>query len=128
MARKVGQSNLFDDEDQPQYLNKEPIARHADPVSSQLAAEKVTKSGRRSGIKWKIESWMRGHAIDCARRALTSHEIHNRMGLPDRDFANFHKRLPDLRADDIVTNGPKDDSVFRLCTVSGNKCLVWWIK
>jgi len=45
---------------------------------------------------------------------LTAREIEARIGI------KAHKRLPELRADKLVRNGP-----CRACTVSGRRAMTW---
>ena len=93
------------------FLDSQPLARSSDPVTSHLAAEKFTKSGKRQSQKQMV--------LDAVRSfpGRTSAELANLMRvsryLPAR-------RLPDLKADGLIVVGG-----MRECRITGERSLTW---
>jgi hypothetical protein len=92
--------------------NAAPIAAKADPVSSLLAAQDITTSGKRSERKCALINFLRTRS-----ESLTSYEIALALGWDRHETA---KRLPDARADALVENGP-----MRRCRVTNRWSLTW---
>ena len=82
--------------------------RSCDPPTSALAGQHVNTSG--------MAQRHRDMCLAVVRRepGLTAREIEARIGI------KAHKRLPELRADGLVRNGP-----FRDCTVSARHAMTW---
>jgi len=98
----------------PVFKNTEPLARTSDPATSKSAAATYTASGQRGTDKSRLLGWLKANG---AKNGMTSHEIasHGVFAHP-----TVHKRLPDLRRDGLVVNGPA-----RTCTVTGRSSLTW---
>lgn len=101
-----------------------PLARKTDPVSSKLAAATQVATGVRGKNKAAILSYLYQTATFGGKRTtyqsgyeLTAHEValHGKF-----DHPTVHKRLPDLRADGLVKNGP-----MRTCSVTRRPALTW---
>ncbi len=112
-----GQGNLFSDAPRVRsssapIANRGPIARRNGPITSLLAAQELTVSGARSEKKRKLLDFLRTQ-ID----PMTSFEIAMALGWDRHETA---KRLPDLRADALVENGP-----MRRCRVTNRWSLTW---
>ena len=82
--------------------------RSCDPPTSALAGGHVRTSG--------LAQRQRDLCLAAVRAdpGLTAHEIEARIGI------KAHKRLPELRADGQVRNGPD-----RPCSVSGRMAMTW---
>lgn len=82
--------------------------RKHDPPTSALAGRHMQTTG--------IAQRQREMCLTAVRAepGLTAHEIEARIGI------KAHKRLPELRADNHVRNGPS-----RPCTVSGRTAMTW---
>lgn len=82
--------------------------RKHDPPTSALAGRHMQASG--------IAQRQREMCLTAVRAepGLTAHEIEARIGI------KAHKRLPELRADGHVRNGPT-----RPCSVSGRMAMTW---
>ncbi len=96
----------------PKFGNAQPLARTSDPATSKAAAKVLTRSGQRDSSKAKVLAQLRQ-----AGTALTSAELASRSGIP---HPTVHKRLPDLRRDGLVGNGPA-----RKCGITGRQSLTW---
>jgi hypothetical protein len=94
------------------FPNQQVLAATGDPVTSLLAAEHFTTSGKRSEKKRAML-----HFLLTQSEPLTSFEIAVAMGWDRHDVA---KRLPDLRADGFAMNGP-----LRPCRITGKAALTW---
>lgn len=89
-----------------------PIARASDPMSSHLAANEMTASGRRGQqIAWAI-------AAVRAYPGRTSQELCEVTGI---DRYTLARRLPDA-----VTAGAIRKGIQRACSVTGKTALTWW--
>lgn len=91
------------------------LARNSDPLSSHLAAEEVTASGRRDSQKREILDWLRHHHH--LRGAVTSMELAHSAGI---DRYVVARRLSDLEHDGLVVRGP-----MRVCATSGRMAITW---
>ena len=82
--------------------------RRCDPPTSALAGRHAQTCG--------CAKRHRDLCLAVAKRqpGLTAREIEARIGI------KAHKRLPELRADKLVRNGP-----CRACTVSGRRAMTW---
>ena len=83
--------------------------RNNDPPTSALAGQQVRTSGLAQRQRDKCLEVVRHHA------GLTAREIEARIGI------KAHKRLPELRADGRVCNGP-----VRTCIASGRQAMTWY--
>ena len=92
--------------------DRAPLARSSDPLSSHLAAENFTRSGRRANQKRELLAWLRGQSM-----ALTSAEIARDSGMDRHGVA---RRLPDLERDGTVVR-----CGMRECGVNGGPALTW---
>jgi hypothetical protein len=114
--RQDGQRSLFDEPEKPRaargFANRQQLAAANDPVSSHLAAEEFTRSGRRDDQKRALLNWMRGQT-----RSLTSAEIAAHSGMDRRGVA---RRLPDLERDGFVERGS-----LRNCGQTNRWCVTW---
>lgn len=89
-----------------------PAARTNDPITSHLAADKVTRSGtRHNNILAVIDAV-------CAHPGLTSAELTAHTPLERHEVA---RRLPEAVRANAVVKGDK-----RECAVTGNLALTWW--
>lgn len=93
--------------------NRQKLARTGDPATSHQAAESLTTSGARYTAKKAVLSWVKRHPDSTS--AELAGKAPDTMGHP-----TIHKRLPDLRRDGLVVNGP-----VRTCTVTGRPSLTW---
>src|SRR5580693_1525374 len=75
-------------------MNRAPLARSSDPLSSHLAAAELERSGRRAGQKRALLEWLRGQS-----RPMTSAEIARASGMERHGVA---RRLPDCERDGLV--------------------------
>jgi hypothetical protein len=82
--------------------------RSCDPPTSALAGRHMRASGLASRQRDMCL------AVVKADPGLTAREIEARIGI------KAHKRLPELRADGLVRNGPT-----RTCTVSDRQAMTW---
>jgi len=82
--------------------------RNTDPGTSALAGRDMETSG--------TARQQRAMCLAAVTETpgLTAREIEERLGI------KAHKRLPELRADGLVTNGEP-----RVCTVSGRQAMTW---
>ncbi len=82
--------------------------RRCDPPTSAMAARHMKSCG--------YAQRQRDLCLAVVRQqpGLTAREIEARIGI------KAHKRLPELRAEKLVANGPA-----RPCTVSGRQAIVW---
>jgi len=89
-----------------------PAARTNDPITSHLAAEKVTSSGKRHTNMLAV--------IDavCMHPGLTSAELAQYTPLDRYEVA---RRLPEAERTHAVVKGEK-----RQCTMTGNTATTWW--
>lgn len=94
------------------FLSRGPAAATADPVTSHLAAEAVTKSGERDRQAMQV--------LEAVRQfpGRTSRELAAASGL-DRYVCG--RRLGELRSAGFVRNGE-----MRACAESGMKALTWF--
>lgn len=95
-----------------EFENSSPIWRRLDPKTSRIAGRKVTESGKRRCDKARVLEAV------CEVPGLTSAELGRQFGV-DRYVAA--RRLPDLRADGFVENGPA-----RECRVTGSQAITWF--
>ncbi len=100
------------------FTNAAPLARKNDPATSKAAAESLTKSGARDSDKKKVLHWLK--LATHTNHLFTSAELAKLSELP---HPTVHKRLPDLRRDGLVENGPS-----RICSVTGRVSLTWKAK
>jgi hypothetical protein len=82
--------------------------RNCDPPTSALAGRHMQACGLAHHQREMCLAVVRHHP------GLTAREIEARIGI------KAHKRLPELRADGQVRNGPS-----RPCTVSGRMAMTW---
>jgi len=90
-----------------------PRCRRSDPVTSYLAAEKLRLSGRLRGQRRAVYEALRKND------GATSAEISSILG-HDRYLAS--RRMCELERRGLIVRGKP-----RVCRVTGNKCLTWWI-
>lgn len=83
-------------------------ARRRDPLTSKLAAQKLDATRITNSVYLAL----------CAYPGYTASELAQKANLPRE---STHKRLPELRAKNMATNGPP-----RTCRVTGMECLTWW--
>ncbi len=96
------------------FQNNEPIARNVDPITSKLSEDSLTKSGLRDRQKLMVLEIVKKNPGLTSRELAHVSKVNNEV---------LHKRLPDLRADDLVENGE-----IRICAVTGHKALTWMEK
>lgn len=101
----------------PHFANAAPLARRNDPATSKAAAAALTSSRGRESAKAKVLAFLRARIPNSSNVPLTSAEIARDSGM---QHPTVHKRLPDLRRDSLVENGP-----VRKCTVTGRPSLTW---
>ncbi len=89
----------------------EPIARNDDPITSHLAANAITHSGKRAAQKLQVLEGLKAHPRS------TSAELASFLGL-SRHITG--RRLPDLRYDGKVVN-----IGIGQCSVSHRPALLW---
>ena len=110
-GRQSGQLSLvLEPEPQPRPVrmpDRAPLARSSDPLSSHLAADEVTRSGRRA-----LLAWLRGQT-----RPMTSAEIAVASGMDRHGVA---RRLPDLAHDGLEERCSMHD-----CGVTGRLAINW---
>lgn len=94
-----------------------PLTAKGDPWTSREAARELTRSGMRAEQKLAVLKALQQHP------GTTSAELARESGL-DRFLCA--RRLPDLRADDLVTNGVPQET--RVCRVTGRPSLVWRLR
>lgn len=89
-----------------------PAARAADPTSSHLAADTLTRSGRRETL--------REQAIDAVRThpGCTASELAARTGL--------HRYMLSRRLPEAVTAGAVRKGPSMVCTETGYPAVTWW--
>ncbi len=83
--------------------------RSCDPQTSALAGRHMRTSGMAQRQRDLCLMVVRHHP------GLTAREIEARIGI------KAHKRLPELRADGLIHNGPP-----RACSVSGRMAMTWY--
>ncbi len=83
--------------------------RSCDPPTSALAGRHMRACGLAQRQRDMCLSAVKQHT------GLTAREIEARIGI------KAHKRLPEVRADGLVSNGPP-----RACTVSGREAMTWY--
>jgi CRP-like cAMP-binding protein len=93
------------------HVDPSMLYRATDPVTSRIAAEKVTRGTAQSNRAILLA------AVE-ANPGRTAVELAHLTGV-DRHEAS--RRLPDLRRAGLVRNGPE-----RACSVSGNFMGTWW--
>ena len=108
-AQPVKQSSLFD--------HPAPLSAKTDPWTSAAAGRELTISGMRAEQKLAVLKALQRNP------GTTSAELAHNSAL-DRHLVA--RRLPDLRADDLVTNGIPQET--RICAVTGRPSLVWRLK
>lgn len=91
---------------------RNPIAARRDPGTSDEAARKITRSGKRDAQSKEVLDAVR------ARPGLTSAEYAG--GVQSQRFM-FARRLPDLEKLGLVRKGPP-----RPCRQTGSRCVTWW--
>ncbi len=102
-------------ETQLPLLSDSPIARGSDPSTSHEAAEDITSSGVRASQQRTVLALVRAYP------GRTSAEMAARSRDIDRWTAA--RRLPELRAEQLVRNGePKQ------CGVTGKRALTWFLQ
>jgi len=92
-------------------ISSTPIARSSDPISSHLAAEEMTNSGKR-GAQQRISA-------DTVKRfpGHTSLELSKLCGLDRYQLARRLSEIENLS----VEKGP-----LRCCKISGRKAMTWY--
>lgn len=101
-----------------------PAARNSDSISSHIAADEITKSGKRHAQKIMIVKILEGlyrQEFISREQGITSMELSVRAGL---DRYIVARRLPDAALMGEVTKGDKDHS--RLCIISKRQAMEWW--
>lgn len=98
--------------DRAPRLIETPAARATDPITSHLAAEDVTRSGKR------VQQQHQAAAAVRAKPGMTSFELAIACGL-DRHMLG--RRLPECAKGGAVTKGD-----LRECGITGHKALTWW--
>jgi predicted ArsR family transcriptional regulator len=93
-------------------MNRAPLARSTDPLSSHNAAEEVTRSGLRGAQKRALLTWLRGQS-----QPMTSAEIALASGLDRHGVA---RRLPDCERDGSVVR-----CSMRECGATGRPAITW---
>ena len=88
-----------------------PSTRKSDPLSSYIAEDKITKSGKRGNQCRLVYDFVR------CFEGSTSRELEWMMDLPEV----AHRRLPDLEKANLVKRG-----ISRVCKVCRQTCLTWW--
>lgn len=104
----MNQPSLFD---APAFSNRAPIAANVDPLSSHLAAQEITRSGRRGAQKRAVLEALK------AAPERTSAELARFAGL---DRYAVARRLPDLAHDGFAEQGP-----MRKCRITGRPAVTW---
>ena len=95
------------------FANQQPLFRTTDPVTSSLAAEKLTRGGKRDSQKQQVLDYLRQHP-----GRWTSAEI-AKYGHMERHMAA--RRLPDLEEDKLVQRcGTK-----YACSITGHAAVIW---
>jgi len=89
-----------------------PAARTNDPITSHVAAEKVTGSGLRHTNMLAVIDAVRAHP------GLTSAELAQYTQIERHEVA---RRLPEAARAHAVVKGDK-----RQCSLTGNLALTWW--
>lgn len=89
-----------------------PAARRTDPESSHLAAERITRSGRRASQQ------DHAHAAVESFPGLTSAELAQETGIDRYELA---RRLPECAFAGRIRRGS-----IRLCDVSARPACTWW--
>jgi hypothetical protein len=90
-----------------------PLARSTDPATSHIAADQVTRSGRRASLNQAVLAFLR-----VSGDSFTYREIAARIG--ERDAVNVMRRLNDLRK-----TGAAEKCGARNCSVNGNLMTTW---
>lgn len=94
-----------------------PLARGGDPVTSQMAADRLKESGKWRSQKSQVLAWMRENKINNAESSLSANELAQRSGIR---HPVCHKRLPDLEYDGLVKK-----CIKRTCRVTGEYIWTW---
>ncbi len=100
--------------------NDPPIARNSDTITSHLAGDKHTESGKRDSWSMRIFGWMDENCIATDDESLTGREISASSGI---DNEQMHKRLSDLEKNGFVVKVH-----IRECRVTGEKAWTWKIR
>ncbi len=97
----------------PSLASVKRMSRSGHPATSKAAAAALVASGGQEKAKTKVYAGLQmlGGA------GITSAELAAGAGIA---HPTVHKRLPDLRRDGLVVNGP-----IRTCSVTGRKSLTW---
>ena len=109
----MNEPTLFDYQPQRPRLEAGPHSHSHDPLTSDLAAEQLRRSGRHKNIKAAVLAALRQHD------GSTSGELGRWLG-QDRLYAA--RRLPELEAEGLVKKGEA-----RVCGFKGSKCVTWWV-
>jgi len=88
--------------------------RRSHPVTSHVAEDEITKSGKREKHCQIILKALRLH------NGSTSAELARFTSLTKEQV---HKRMNDLVEHNLIEHGDK-----RVCDVKGSLCITWWIK
>lgn len=99
----------------PEFPNQQTLFRNTDPETSRLAAEDLTRRGKRGHQKQQILSYLK----TCVGYE-TSAEI-ARWGQMDRHMVA--RRLPDLERDGLVERCGLGE-----CRVTGHQAVTWRVR
>lgn len=99
--------------DRPVMAVETPAARNSDPVTSHLAGDDITRSGKRAHQQHQAIAAVR------AKPGLTSFELALATGL---DRFMLARRLPEC-----VTAGAVVKGIPKKCSVTGKMALTWWV-
>lgn len=105
------QRSLFEQPQKP-AAPIHPLARKADPASSQAAAKEVIESGAAANQMRELLTWLRGQT-----ESFTSLEIARLSGM---DRYNVARRLPSLEKAGCVERGR-----IRPCSITGRPSIEW---
>jgi len=95
------------------FPNSEPLAASGDPITSQLAGDSITASGKRDSDKLRVLNALRTYKMP-----VTSAELAADHGL---DRYMVARRLPDLREDGLA-----EQLSARKCKVNGRLAVTWF--
>lgn len=98
--------------DCPMRAVETPAARVTDPITSHLAAEDVTRSGKR------VHQQRQAVAAVRAKPGMTSFELSLACGL---DRYMLGRRLPEAEKGGAVSKGDA-----RACKITGRLAVTWW--
>lgn len=98
--------------DRPMRLIETPAARSTDPITSHVAAEDVTRSGKRAHQQHQAAAAVR------AKPGMTSFELAMACGL---DRYMLGRRLPECEKGKAVMKGDA-----RACKITGWLAVTWW--